>query len=342
MTGFVTDSESPSYESSRLAALERYAVLDTAAEAIFDQFAAMTAQFLNAPISIVGMIDAERHWFKAAYGTTAHSNSRAQSFCTYTVESNQVFTVGNASDDPRFANNPNVAGGALIRAYAGAPLVTSDGLSIGTLCIFDTKPREFTLSEGEILSRLASLVMRELEERLARIDGRIHAGSDTPESREQALDRAASHIGQRLGLPVKSLYGSRADVELGALSSESELLEGIFAKTSEAQLEAGPNPSLKLKMLERVRFAQRHGRKPAPARAILITDRQVVVAHALEPDLPLTLWAKRSGEPAVAIADFSGSAVMAALPADSSLIGLSRQSSVSEPDWLALGALKEI
>jgi GAF domain len=333
MTGPVTD-----YESSRLAALERYAVLDTANEAIFDQFAAMTAQLLNAPISIVGMIDAERHWFKAAHGTTAHSNSRAQSFCTYTVQSNQVFTVGNALHDERFANNPNVAGGASLRAYAGAPLVTSDGLSIGTLCIFDTTPREFTLAEEQTLLRLASLVMRELEERLAR----IHSGSNMSEPREQALDRAASSIGQRFGLPVKTLYGSRTDTELGALSSESDVLEGLFAKIPEPQPEAGPNPSLKLKMLERVRFAQRHSKKSAPARAILITDRQVVVAHALEPDLPLTLWAKRSGEPAVAIAEFSGSAVMAALPADSSLIGLSKQSGASEPDWLALGALKEI
>jgi hypothetical protein len=326
------------YERSRLAALEHYAVLDTANEAVFDQFAALTAQFLDAPISIVGMIDAERHWFKAAHGTTAQSSSRAQSFCTYTVQSNQVFTVGDALHDPRFANNPNVAGGALIRAYAGAPLVTSDGLSIGTLCIFDTRPREFTPSEGETLSRLASLVMRELEERLQR----INAGSNPPEPREQALDRAVSSIGQRLGLPVKTLYGSRAETELEALNSESDLLEGVFAKLPAAQPEAGPNPSLKLKMLERVRFTQRHNKQAAPARAILMTNRQVVVAHALEPDLPLCLWAKRSGEPAVTIAEFTGLAVMALLPADSSLIGLNNPSSADQPDWLAVGALQEM
>jgi two-component system, sensor histidine kinase len=131
MSGIATQ-----YETSRLTALARYAVLDTEREAIFDQFAALSAHLLEAPISIVGMIDQTRHWFKATYGTTSLSNSRQNSFCTYTVQSDQVFTVENALNDPRFATNPDVRGIANLRAYAGAPLLTPDGLSIGTLCNF--------------------------------------------------------------------------------------------------------------------------------------------------------------------------------------------------------------
>jgi GAF domain len=327
-------------ETSRLAALVRYAVLDTQREAIFDQFAAMTAQLLDAPISIVGMIDQTRHWFKAAHGTEALSNSRENSFCTYTVQSDQVFTVGNALNDARFAKNPVVAGDAHIRAYAGAPLVTPDGLSIGTLCIFDTSPREFSAGELETLTQLAKLVMRELEDRLARID----AGKNTLEPREQALDRATKSIGERLGLPVLKLYGSRQPLELGALHQEKDVLEELFTHLKRNQPEAQPNPNLKLKLLERLRFTRNHNDNPAPARALLLGNDQAIVAHAFDQTMSLQAWSKRPGLAATVLGSFTGCALTVRLPNNSSLIGLSAQinssgANLDEPDWLALGEL---
>jgi GAF domain len=327
-------------ETSRLAALARYAVLDTEREAIFDQYAAMTAQLLEAPISIVGMIDQTRHWFKAAHGTNNVSNSRENSFCTYTVQSDRVFTVENALNDARFAKNPVVAGEAHIRAYAGAPLVTRDGLSIGTLCIFDTSPREFSAVELEMLAHLANLVMHELEVRLARID----VGTNTLEPRIQALDRAMTCIGERLGLPVLKLYGSRPPLELGALQDEPEVLDGLFTHLKRNQPEAQVNPNLKLKLLERLRFTRNHDDNPAPARALLLGDDQAIVAHAFEDSISLQAWSKRPGLAATVLGSFSGSAMTVRLPNDSSLIGLSDQSipggaDFGEPTWLALGEL---
>jgi GAF domain len=324
------------YETSRLAALARYAVLDTEREAIFDQFAAMTAQLLEAPISIIGMIDQTRHWFKAAYGTNTGSNSRQNSFCTYTVQSDQVFTVENALDDPRFATNPDVTGLAHLRAYAGAPLLTPDGLSIGTLCIFDTSARVFSDVERETLIRLAAMVMNELEDRISR----INAGTDIPEPREQALDRATKSIGERLGLPVLKLYGSRQPLELGALHEEAVTLEDVFKSLSLNQPEEQPNPNLKLKLLERLRFTRSHNDNPAPARALLLGDDQAIVAHAFDETMSLHAWSKRPGLAATVLGSFTGSAMTVRLPNNSSLIGLSAQSnSQDEPDWLALGEL---
>jgi GAF domain len=327
------------YETSRLAALSRYAVLDTEREAIFDQFAAMTAQLLEAPISIVGMIDQTRHWFKAAYGTNTGSNSRQNSFCTYTVQSDRIFTVENALNDPRFATNPDVIGAAHLRAYAGAPLLTPDGLSIGTLCIFDTSARVFSDSERDTLIRLAGMVMQELEDRLARID----AKTDTPETREQALDRCMKSIGERLGLPVLKLYGSRQPLELGALHDETDTLEDVFKSLNRNQPEAQPNLNLKLKLLERLRFTRNHNDNPAPARALLLGDDQAIVAHAFDETMRLQAWSKRPGLAAAVLGSFTGSALTVHLPKNSSLIGLSAQSNsvadLGEPDWLALGEL---
>jgi hypothetical protein len=327
------------YETSRLTALARYAVLDTEREAIFDQFAAMTAQLLEAPISIVGMIDQNRHWFKAAHGTNTQSNSRGNSFCTYTVQSDQVFTVENALNDTRFASNPDVTGAAHLRAYAGAPLLTPDGLSIGTLCIFDTLTRVFSDAERDTLTRLAAMVMQELEDRLAR----INAGTNTTEPREQALDRAMKSIGERLGLPVLKLYGSRQSLELGALAQEAEVLEDVFKHFKRNQSEEQPNPNLKLKLLERLRFTRNHNDNPAPARALLLGDDQAIVAHAFDETMTLQAWSKQTGLAATVLGSFTGSALTVRLPNNSTLIGLSTQSNSvtdpGEPDWLALGEL---
>jgi hypothetical protein len=326
---------SATYETSRLAALERYAVLDTDPEAIFDQYAAMTAQLLEAPISIVDMIDQNRHWFKATHGTNTRSNSRANSFCTYTVQSNQVFTVEDTTKDLRFATNPDVTSGAQLRAYAGAPLVTPEGLSIGTLCIFDTTPREFSNDERDTLTRLAGMVMRELENRLER----LNAGNTSPESREAALDRAATGIGERLGLHVLKLFGSHDRLELGALNQEANVLEKLFPQLRQDLPESRPDPNLKLKLLERLRFTRSHKPKPAPARALILNAKHAIVAHAFDPTLELQVWSKQPGNPALVLEAFNGSAIKVQLPGGSTLIGLSTHTDSSEPDWLALGEL---
>ncbi len=327
---------SAQYERSRLAALERYAVLDTDHEAIFDQFAALSAQLLVAPISIVGMIDQNRHWFKAAHGTRTHSNSRQNSFCTYTVQSDQVFTVEDASKDARFALNPDVTGRAHLRAYAGAPLVTANGLSIGTLCIFDTSPRAFTVDERDTLTRLAAMVMRELEDRLERLQNT----NNSPESREAALDRATANIGEQLGLSVLKMFGSYDRLRVEALNQEPDALEGLLTALQHVQPEAQPDLNLKLKLLERLRFTRSHNPKPAPARALILNAEHAIVAHAFDPNLELQVWSKQPGNPALALEAFNGSAVKVQVPSGSTLIGLSTFTDSSEPDWLALGELQ--
>jgi hypothetical protein len=192
------------------------------------------------------------------------------------------------------------------------------------------------------LTRLAGLVMRELEERLARIE----AGNHESESRELALDRAAKDIGERLGIPVLKLYGSHTRLEIGALGQESESLEGVFQNLRHDQFESQPDPNLKLKLLERLRFTRNHNPKPAPARALLLGDQRVIVAHAFGSDVALRAWAIRAGVPPLLLEAFNDAAVILRLPADSTLIGLSARDDSGldatgmQPEWLALGSLQ--
>lgn len=157
----------PSNEHARLRTLRRYAVLDTEAEPSFDRITALAARVLRVPICLVSLVDADRQWFKSCVGLGVRETGRDISFCAHAILSDDVLVVPDATEDARFLANPVVLGAPFIRAYAGAPLTTSDGFRIGTLCAIDTRPRAFDADERATLADLARLVVDELELRLA-------------------------------------------------------------------------------------------------------------------------------------------------------------------------------
>ena len=150
-------------EEARLAALGRYAVLDTPDAAILDDIARIAAQICRTPVGLVTLVDRERQWFKAAHGTTLRETPRDISFCTHTIEGSYPMVVADTHADPRFATSPLVIDGPRVRFYAGAPLQTADGHALGTLCVIDMEPRELDRSQIEALEALARQVMANLE-----------------------------------------------------------------------------------------------------------------------------------------------------------------------------------
>ena len=154
-------------EAARIAALRKYAILDTPDEPAFDRITRLAARLLGTPITTLTLVDEDRQWFKSAYGLKRRENPRELSFCAHTILSDEVMVVPDAMADPRFATNALVTGEPRIRSYAGAPLRTPDGLNLGTLCAIDTVPRQFSTDERRVLSDLAALAMDELQLRLA-------------------------------------------------------------------------------------------------------------------------------------------------------------------------------
>jgi len=150
-------------EAARLGALLGYNVLDTPPEPSFDRITAMVCRVLDVPISLVGLIDDERQWFKSCVGLGATQTDRDVTFCSYTILDDATLVVPDATKDPRFAENPAVTGEPFVRAYAGAPLITPDGFRIGTLCAIGMKPREFTATQLATLRDLSAVVIDELE-----------------------------------------------------------------------------------------------------------------------------------------------------------------------------------
>lgn len=163
-------------ESERLIALAEYQVLDTEAEPGFDDAVLIGAQLCDVPIALVSLVDEHRQWFKAAVGLTVSETPRKISFCGHAIREPELFVVEDATLDPRFADNPLVTGEPFIRFYAGAPLVTSDGLAIGTVCVLDHHSRNLTDGQRAGLAALARQVMAQLE--LRRLVARQQEGED--------------------------------------------------------------------------------------------------------------------------------------------------------------------
>ncbi len=156
----------PDNEAQRLASLERYAVMDTPSEVAFERMVRLVARIFEVPVAMVTFIERDRQWFKACIGTDLRENTRALSFCSYTILTDAVMVVPDALLDERFRDNPIVLGLG-VRFYAGAPLRTSDGHNIGTLCIYDFKPRpDLTPAQRETITDLAASVIDDLEARL--------------------------------------------------------------------------------------------------------------------------------------------------------------------------------
>lgn len=153
----------PENETERLAALASCEILDTRADPDFDMLAKLAATLTGAPAAVISLVDRDRDWFKAKFGTEGSEAPREISFCGHAILGADPLVVEDALEDPRFADNPMVLGGPEIRFYAGVPLITPDGFALGTLCVSDTKPRTLSPEQLEALVGLSRRVVAQLE-----------------------------------------------------------------------------------------------------------------------------------------------------------------------------------
>ncbi len=153
----------PGNEEARLAALDKYAILDTDPEQSFDDLTLLASFVCKTPIALISLVDEDRQWFKSRVGMAATETSRDIAFCSTAILQSEIFVVPDALADERFRNNPLVVSDPHIRFYAGAPLINEDGYALGTLCVVDRSPRELEPDQREALKALSRLVLAQLE-----------------------------------------------------------------------------------------------------------------------------------------------------------------------------------
>jgi len=149
-------------EARRLAAVRRAGILDSAPEEVFDNLAQLAALSLAMPYALITVLSEDRQWFKSRIGLDLRETPRSWAFCNYTVLQPGIQEFSGMDADPRFADNPAVAGAPHFRYYAGAPVTDDRGFALGSLCVIDTKPRKLSDVEATILVQLARQVSAEI------------------------------------------------------------------------------------------------------------------------------------------------------------------------------------
>ncbi|MBO1079500.1 EAL domain-containing protein [Roseomonas haemaphysalidis] len=203
----------PADERRRLDALLALNMLETSPSESYDRVTRLASHMLNAPVAAVSLTDSDRQWFKSAVGVTHRELPRHQAPCAVVSATRAMLVVPDLQQDARFAGSPLVQAG--IRFYAGAPLLTSDGLGLGAMCVLGTEPRQITTAEMQSLTDLAAMVMAQVE--LEHAFGRIDPLSGLP-NRLQFIDEfTARPAADGVALMVDLSHSSQLGEAIAAL-----------------------------------------------------------------------------------------------------------------------------
>lgn len=145
----------PLDDAQRVRVLRATSLLDSPPDPDFDQLARAAADLCGTPVAVISLIDERRQWFKARVGLELTETDRSEAFCAHTICQPGLLEVRDAMLDTRFARYQAVRGPLGVRFYAGVPISTDDGFTLGTICVTDTAPRELTVSQREGLIQLA-------------------------------------------------------------------------------------------------------------------------------------------------------------------------------------------
>ena len=168
-------------EISRQRELDSFDVLDSFEEQAYDDITRAAAEICGTPIALISLTDHDRQWFKSRVGLQATEIPRENAFCANAICTPGVVTiVEDTMRDSRYVDHPLVVDEPSIRFYVGAPLVTSSGHALGTLCALDRRPRQLDAEQLQQLQFLAQQVIAVLEQR--RRERRAGAASATAPS----------------------------------------------------------------------------------------------------------------------------------------------------------------
>ena len=138
--------------------------MDTLSEQAYDNFTRLASLICKTPIALITLLDDQRQWFKSRIGLERSEIPREAALCNHAImRPENILVVNDAAQDERFVNNPLVTAEPKLRFYAGVPLVTSNGEALGTICVFDTKPRGLTQDQLDALQVLSREVMGQFE-----------------------------------------------------------------------------------------------------------------------------------------------------------------------------------
>ncbi|TXN36466.1 PAS domain-containing protein [Methylobacterium sp. WL30] len=191
-----TTADEAAREAKRVAALLALGILDTPPEDHFEAVCRTACRLFGVETAFVGFIDADRQWLKTPCALVPGELPRQKSFCTYTIQTDAVHVVPDARLDPRFSGSPLVDGTAgATRFYAGTPLSLAPGIRVGTLCLVDSRLRDFSAEDGVALQDLAEIVVAHL--RLSESNAALGREMALRSAHEAQLECQTAEIAER-------------------------------------------------------------------------------------------------------------------------------------------------
>jgi two-component system, NtrC family, sensor kinase len=216
-------SKPSNYETSRLRALRKYRVLDTAPERALDDLTTLAAHICGTPIALICLVDSDRIWFKSRIGWDGVEAPREFDFSSYAIQyPDSVLVVPDALDDERFAHNIMVTADPFVRFYIGTPLITPDGYAVGTLCTLDRIARRPTPGQIEALQVLGRQVIMQLELRanVYRLERTV--------TRQKRVEKALNQTNERYRQLVDELQQTQTQlIQTEKMSSLGQMVAGV-------------------------------------------------------------------------------------------------------------------
>ncbi len=148
----------PETETLRLTAMQRYLDFSFERDKSLKDIVMLASHILESPVSLITLMDKDVQWIITNYGIEIDSMPRETSFCTHCILGDEVMVVADALEDDRFREAPLVKYAPNVRFYAGVPLKSNDGYNVGTLCVFDNKPKYPTAEQLTCLNALTQQV----------------------------------------------------------------------------------------------------------------------------------------------------------------------------------------
>ena len=290
-------------EADRLAALRRYKILDTEPEQRFDDLALLASQICGTPMALISLVDRDRQWFKARVGVDVPQTPRDIAFCAHAIEQPDLFVVPDALKDARFRDNPLVRAEPRIRFYAGAPLVTTGGNALGTICVLDREPRVLTQAQQDALEALKRQVVAQLDLRLSLDE--LAAALAARDEAEQRQDRLIAELRGALD-SVERLssilpYCSECEINMVVPADPTAIVGVTDGVTQLLRSKAWPDDKameVELALQEALANAVRHGCGGDPAKRV-----QCCVTHDAAGELVIVIRDPGPGFDAKAVPD---------------------------------------
>ncbi len=200
-------------EAGRLSALRDYQILDTLTEDDYDSISFLASVICDVPVALVAFLDEDRNWFKAHHGTPLSESPRAISFCQHAIaQSEDIMVIEDLKADKRFDNNPLVHENPGIVFYAGAPLVTKEGYSLGTVCALGTEKKRLNEAQQKSMIILSKRVMEMLE--LRKQNTELQELRSRLETKNSDLEQFAMIVAHDIKSPLTSIMLANQMLEL--------------------------------------------------------------------------------------------------------------------------------